>query len=286
MGTWQPDAASRDSTWRELRTLLHTMERKRRKLGLQGLRGTTLFYFTDNLVSYFVVHNGSSTSPGLHALIRRIKMLEVDLGCQVEAVHVPGKSMISQGTNGLSRGLWVAPVRLLRSSLEESRITLQATPWTPALGDWALERLGMSPRTRLHHHSDQDSWRFESIHGRWNIVTPSPEIARQTITNFLDFWVEDAGVTGAIFIVPQILQKQWGSLLKHVLDWGGAFHRLFSLLRVRTRLSSPASFFLFPDGVESFLLLNGWTMLPWLSSPDGTRPRQMLCAGCGEGFHG
>jgi hypothetical protein len=85
------------------------------RLDKQGadLKGGTLFYFTDNLVSYYVVHNGSSTSRELHKLIRRIKILEIKLDCHVEPVHVPGKLMIEQCTEGLSRGIWASRERVL-----------------------------------------------------------------------------------------------------------------------------------------------------------------------------
>jgi hypothetical protein len=67
MGTWETHVRHYDCNWRELRTLLHTMERKVAQG--EGSRGSTLFYFTDNMVTYYIVHNGSSRSPELHKLI-------------------------------------------------------------------------------------------------------------------------------------------------------------------------------------------------------------------------
>jgi hypothetical protein len=32
--------------------------------------------------------------------------------CHLEVIHVPGKLMIHQGTDGLSRGLWMTPETL------------------------------------------------------------------------------------------------------------------------------------------------------------------------------
>jgi hypothetical protein len=60
----------------------------------------TLFYFTDNLVTYFVVQNGCLSSEELHKLVWEIEILEIALGCRVEAVHVPGKRMIDAGPDG------------------------------------------------------------------------------------------------------------------------------------------------------------------------------------------
>jgi hypothetical protein len=133
MGTWAPDVQHHDSNWRELRTLLWTLE------GLYahdptGYIRATLFYFTDNLVSYYVVQNGSSSSPELHDLVRQIKVLEMKMSCRLKVIHVPGQLMIGEGTDGLSQGIWISPDRMLRLTVEESRMTLEAIPLTPALG--------------------------------------------------------------------------------------------------------------------------------------------------------
>jgi hypothetical protein len=108
MGTWASHVSNFDSNWRELRTLLWTMERLNRKDRKQDesgqvsfleqdtrpskgtVEGGTLFYFTGNMVTYYIVHNGSSTSPSLHNLIRRIKILELRPKCRLEPIHIPG----------------------------------------------------------------------------------------------------------------------------------------------------------------------------------------------------
>jgi hypothetical protein len=63
------------------------------------IRGVTLFYFTDNLVTYYVVQNGSSSSAVLHELVSTVKQIEMLFGCRVEVIHVPGTLMIIQGTD-------------------------------------------------------------------------------------------------------------------------------------------------------------------------------------------
>jgi hypothetical protein len=153
MGTWETHVRHYDLNWRELRTLLHKMERKVTQ-GEEELRGLTPFYFTDNMVTYYIVHNGSSRSPELHKLIRRIKLLELQLGCRVEVIHVPGVTMISEGTDGLSRGVWVAADRIARSSLEESRLALQGVPFSYALSQWVGQILQLAPETTFAHHDD------------------------------------------------------------------------------------------------------------------------------------
>jgi hypothetical protein len=77
---------------------------------VQARGGTTIFYFTDNYATYCIAASGSSPSPRLHALIEEIRLLELRLECTLQAVHVPGVVMITQGTDGLSRGVWASPL--------------------------------------------------------------------------------------------------------------------------------------------------------------------------------
>jgi hypothetical protein len=217
MGGWGPHVHHFDSNWRELRTLLWTLERKLRRG--EGA-GSTLFYFTDNLVTYFIVMNGSSKNPDLHALVRRIKLIEILLGCRIEVIHVPGLVMILQSSDGLSRGVWASADRLLQSSIEESRLALGCVPYTPLLGEWARALLGLAVGTELEHQGDTTDWAPHRILRRWSVWTPSPEVARQAVAHFLDVWVEEPWITGGIFLIPRILQRQWGFMSRSLVEVG------------------------------------------------------------------
>jgi hypothetical protein len=219
MGTWSPHVKIYDSNWRELRTLLGTLERIQQEQS-SYVRGGTLFYFTDNSSVYFIVKGGSSRSPELHKLARRIKELEIELGCRLEPIHVPGLLMIDEGTDGLSRGMWLAPTRLTRSSIMESSLALGSTPMTPELGKWALEKVGLSGLTEYSCQDTLSNWDFEEIHGQLSVWSPVPEVARQAIVRFLDIWVEGPTHTSGIFLVPRVLQKDWGYICKHVIVVG------------------------------------------------------------------
>ena len=99
MGVWLRKVHSFLSNWKELHTILLVLQRW---CNNPRLHGHTLLYFTDNLVSYYVIQGGSSRTPALQKLVLRIKELEQELGCHFEVVHVPGTMMIWQGTDGLS----------------------------------------------------------------------------------------------------------------------------------------------------------------------------------------
>lgn len=80
MGTWLPTVIQNMSNWKELHTLSLTLEKVANDLELQcAVEGTVVFYFTDNMVTYYVVHSGSSWSSMLHAEVCKIKELELCL---------------------------------------------------------------------------------------------------------------------------------------------------------------------------------------------------------------
>jgi hypothetical protein len=216
MGVWAPHVHVFDSNWKEARTLLWTLERLYNGPNRDRVRGATLFYFTDNLVTYYVVQNGSSGSAKLHHLVRALKRMELLLECRVEVIHVPGSLMIVQGTDGLSRGLSMAQTRHPTSSVAIAAQVLNAVPFSSELGCWLLRRVGL-PWWHQYYHLDTTSpWSFDHIFGHLSIWTPSPETARQALRAFLDIWVEGATTTSAIFIIPRVMQRDWGFLSKHV----------------------------------------------------------------------
>jgi hypothetical protein len=219
MGTWAPHVKVYDSNWRELRTLLGTLERIHQE-GRSYVRGGTLFYFTDNSSVYFIIKGGSSRSPELHKLARTIKMMEIELGCRLEPIHVPGLLMIDQGTDGQSRGMWLAPARLSRSSIMESSLALGGTPFSPSLALWALMRVGLPLNTTYQLQDTLSDWSFERVYGKTSLWLPVPEVARQALVSFLDIWVEGPTRTDGIFLIPRIMQKDWGYICKHVLVLG------------------------------------------------------------------
>ena len=57
------------------------------------------------MVTYDIFRRGTSKSDALWKLFLRIKLLELELQCPVLVIHVPGTIIISQGTDGLSRGV-------------------------------------------------------------------------------------------------------------------------------------------------------------------------------------
>jgi hypothetical protein len=169
--------------------------------------GATVFYFTDNMTTYYIIMNGSSRGPQLHKLVRASKRLEVLMCCRIEVIHVPGVLMVDEGTDGLSHGLWLSAQRIYRSSLTESDLALGAVPFSTALGSWALDTVGLPTDTEYRLQHSLSPWSFETVYGQTTIWVPTPEVARQALVKFLDIWVENATITSGLFLIPRIMQK-------------------------------------------------------------------------------
>jgi len=216
MGTWHPTVHHFSSNWKELRTELCVLERERRS---GRLYNKTVFYFTDNITSYCVTNNGSSTSPSLHALLRKIKLLEMELNCRLEVVHVPGLLMIQQQTDGLSRGVWASVSRLAASPIEETARVFDPAPFSNAVAQWMMRKANLPsmPCVLMEHLA---SWHPNRFLHRLSLWLPPPEIARQALSHYLLSWMESSLDSAALFLIPRVLQRDWGTLSRHVTDLG------------------------------------------------------------------
>jgi hypothetical protein len=108
--------------------------------------------------------------------------------------------------------------------LEESHLTLKGVPFKEGgfKEGWGpfIQLAGLKPSNKFIHHMGTSVWTWQSIHQRISIWTPTPKLARQSICHFKDYWVEDACNTAGIFLVPRVLQRDWGYLSWHILEIG------------------------------------------------------------------
>lgn len=219
MGTWRPVVHSFSSNWKELRTLVHSLDRLAARD--DGPTRCTLFYFTDNLVTYYIVTGGSSSSSELQKLIRRIKLLELQLNLKLEVVHVPGTHMITQGTDGLSRGIPMSLSRLERPAIDENRRLFQGVPYSRQLHQW-VEDLTTSRRhyPRLVAMDPLGEWDFHDVVREGTLWLPAPEWAHQVMNWVVNFWVEVPWHTECFFLVPRVFQRKWGRVSKYIREVG------------------------------------------------------------------
>lgn len=221
MGVWRPRAMGKHSTWKECFTLLLTLRRDRRS---GRFRGRYAFYFTDNIVTYHIVQRGSSSQPALHAIVREIKLLAAEMSVVLEVVHIPGLAIIRQGTDALSRGLWLQPDRRRLSPRQEVSRLFEAATLTPELVDWALVRrgaVGPYPLPIDWQEVTWDvSWHPDRFMKKATIWAPPPRVAAQAIWAAVMAWVEFPAETEALFLIPRICTRDWMRVNKAVRQIG------------------------------------------------------------------
>ncbi len=101
IGLWLAEEEEESSNYKELKNLVDMVDEEA-KAG--RLRNCEFFLFTDNSTAESCFYRGSSKSRHLHALVLVLRALEMTHGMVIHVIHVSGKRMIAQGTDGCSRG--------------------------------------------------------------------------------------------------------------------------------------------------------------------------------------
>ena len=88
------------SNYKELKNLVYTVEGE----ATGGrLRDFEIFLFTDNSTAESCFYQGNSKSRNLHTLVLKLRTLEMTYRMMIHVVHISGKRMIAQGTDGCLR---------------------------------------------------------------------------------------------------------------------------------------------------------------------------------------
>lgn len=133
VGVWGKDEETESSNYRELANLVMTVETEAEAGRLDN---TEFFLFTDNSTAESAFYKGSSTSKNLHALVLRLRQLELRHGLILHVIHVSGKRMIAQGTDGCSRGVLLEGVMAGEDMLSFVDLAKSAFERSPKLLDW------------------------------------------------------------------------------------------------------------------------------------------------------
>lgn len=213
MGVWSCKVHSYSSNWKELRTLEQTLILEKED-GSDRMRNKRLFYFTDNQVSYDICHKSTSSSPELMKLILSIRLLELQLGCQLVVVHVPGVLMITQGTDGYSRGIMPSVLTSHTNAHPMSRI-FRAPLLSPSLLSSVTSILDLPPHIAWHCVDCHSPWTLSNLLHRHTLWCISPQLARQAVLQATYAYCESPFDTSHVFVIPRLLLRQFQRLNKY-----------------------------------------------------------------------
>jgi hypothetical protein len=138
-GRWGSDADDKSSNFRELCNLVSTLEQMAEAGELTGME---LFLFTDNSTAEAAFHRGSSSSKLLYELVKKVKVMEMLFLTRIHIIHVAGKRMIQQGTDGLSRGCLTDGVMIGREMSSFVPLHRHALERSNGLLAWLQEAIG------------------------------------------------------------------------------------------------------------------------------------------------
>jgi hypothetical protein len=136
----------------------------------ENLRGVEIFLFTDNTTAEAAYWKGHSKSRKLFEIVLRLKKLEMEYDLLLHVIHVSGKRMIHQGTDGLSRADKTAGVMTGRRMQEFVPLHESSLERSQQLRGWLQSILEGSNPTFL----SPEGW-FGTGHGEGTFVwSPAP----------------------------------------------------------------------------------------------------------------
>jgi len=146
-GTWSADGEEQSSNFRELENLGQALELESTK---DSFKGAEVYIFTDNSTAEAAYYKGTSSSRLLFNIVLRLRKLEFRAGFKIHFIHVAGSRMISQGTDGLSRGDFSEGVMCGANMLSFVPIHLTALSRSDSLKGWIVDLITPSLK-----HSEQ-----------------------------------------------------------------------------------------------------------------------------------
>ena len=289
IGLWLAEEEEESSNYKELKNLVDMVEEEA-KAG--RLKNWEFFLFTDNSTAESCFYRGSSKSRHLHALVLALRLLEMTHGMVIHLIHLSGKRMIAQGTDGCSRGSLMEGVMARQNMLSFIDLAHMAIERHPPLLDWVrswTERPELEPLT-------PEGW-FEEGHG----------ITGGTLDRHI-MWIPKHGDKNGMFLwasPPPVADAAMEELLKACHKCTDSFHvvliprlmtlqwrRLFNKACDFTFVVSPGASFWPTDMYEPLwvgILLPFSIHRPWsfkrapLLVEMGGDLREMLAEGKGNG---
>ena len=210
-GQWTTTISEEESSnWRELANLVEFLESE----GHAGkLDNSEIFMFTDNSTAESAYFKGTSRSKKLVDLILRLRLLEMRTGLILHVIHVSGKRMIAQGTDGLSRGDHSTGV--MRGLSMNSFIPLHLTclQRSPELTGWIRKVLKDLPSRIL----EPEDWYLPHSQEAIHVWIPPPAAADAAVER-LRISRHMRPNSMHLCLVPRLMTAKWRKQLGKASD--------------------------------------------------------------------
>ena len=211
-GLWTREYGARSSNFRELYNLILRLE----SLVACGRlkQGTEIFMFTDNSTAEAAFYRGTSSTRLLFELVLRARKLEMNGNIFMRVVWVAGTRMISQGTDGLSRGDLMTGVMSGNSMLFYVPLNKSCEERQPGVVDWLIRTSG----TGFWNLLDPQDWYDKGFERGRFVWAPPPAIADVAV----DLLCDSNHIrpdNAHIFVCPALMSNRWRKKLGKVADF-------------------------------------------------------------------
>jgi hypothetical protein len=180
------------------------VETLERVVKLHQLSDSEIFIFTDNSTAEAAFWKGTSKSRLLFELVLRLKLLEMNFGLILHVVHVSGRRMIAQGTDGISRADHSEGVMKGKDMRDFIPLHLNPLQREPKVKEWfddatkGLEFDWLKP----------EGW-FSKGHTQGNFIWAVPSAAAEVVVEQLGFARLKRPEALHIIIVPRLMTGWW-----------------------------------------------------------------------------
>jgi hypothetical protein len=134
--------------------------------------------FTNNQTAESAFWKGNSSSSKLFDLVLRLRKLEMTHGIILHVIHVSGKRMISQGTDGLSRADHSTGVMTGRDISNWAPLNMGALTREPKLDSW----LSQVTKGMQFERLSPKGW-FTNSHDYGNLFGRRPQLRPKLLLN-------------------------------------------------------------------------------------------------------
>jgi hypothetical protein len=200
-GQWCSAIQEESSNYKELGNLVSALKQA---VEDRALTDCEIFLFTDNTTAEGAYYKGNTPSRKLFELVLELKQLGMRAGLILHVVHVSGKRMIAQGTDGLSRGDHTGGVMQGRDMTDFIPLHLTAFDRSPSLKDWVGQSFGDMNHTFL----GPEGW-FSTGHLDGNFIWTPPPTAADVVVEQLGKARHKRPNNLHLVIVPRLMTGYW-----------------------------------------------------------------------------
>ena len=215
--------ANHTSNYRELLTVYRALREAKSARPEMGLQ---VVVYTDNSVTESCINTGTSRSAELLPLVKEIGLFMVQHDVHCKAVWMPGRMLIQQGADPLSRGAF--PYEHLT---DERRAHFDPYYSAATAVPEQVQQAVLAAFPSRRWIATPSDWLYDELEGEDLVMVPPPAATRSCLLNYFDAHRRHSASTSAVALIAGVASSEWFRLLKYfgdyiILRYDDAGHKL------------------------------------------------------------